>query len=107
MITLSKYDKIAQGLNSHYTEKAKKRMAEKAELNLNRSEDAYNKAMSSKDGKVISKVVDALISQRNELYNKIFQTGGSDADIAEYKELTNKLEKLQIHVEQLHSEGVI
>ena len=104
---MSRYDKIAEGLNSHYTEKAKKRMAEKAELQFNRSEDAYNKAMSSKDGKVISKVVDALISQRNELYNKIFQTGGSDRDIAEYKELTNKLEKLQIHVEQLHSEGVI
>ena len=104
---MSRYEKIAEGLNSHYTEKAKKRMAEKAELQFNRSEDAYNKALNSKDGKVISKVVDALISQRNELYNKIFQTGGNDADIAEYKELTNKLEKLQIHVEQLHSEGEI
>ena len=104
---MDKYSKIAEGLTSHYTQKAKKRMQEKAEINFNRSEDAYNKAMNSKDGKVISKVVDALISQRNELYNKIFQTGGSDADIAEYKELTNKLEKLQIHVEQLHSEGVI
>ena len=104
---MSRYDKIAEGLNSHYTEKAKQRMAEKAEINFNRSAEAYDKAMSSKDGKVISKVVDALISQRNEIYNKIFQTGGSDADIAEYKELTNKLEKLQIHVEQLHSEGVI
>ena len=104
---MSRYDKIAEGLNSHYTEKAKKRMAEKAEITFNRSEEAYDKAMSSKDGKVISKVVDALISQRNELYNKIFQTGGTDSDIAEYKELTNKLEKLQIHVEQLHSEGVI
>ena len=104
---MSRYDKIAEGLNSHYTEKAKKRMAEKAEITFNRSEEAYDKAMSSKDGKVISKVVDALISQRNELYNKIFQTGGTDSDIAEYKELTNKLEKLQIHVEELHSEGVI
>ena len=104
---MSRYEKIAEGLNSHYTEKAKKRMAEKAEITFNRSEEAYDKAMSSKDGKVISKVVDALISQRNELYNKIFQTGGTDNDIAEYKELTNKLEKLQIHVEQLHSEGVI
>ena len=104
---MSRYDKIAQGLNSHYTEKAKQRMAEKAELNFNRSAEAYDQAIKSKDGKVISKVVDALISQRNELYNKIFQTGGSDSDIAEYKELTNKLEKLQIHVEQLHSEGVI
>ena len=104
---MSRYDKIAEGLNSHYTEKAKKRMAEKAEITFNRSEEAYDKAMSSKDGKMISKVVDALISQRNELYNKIFQTGGTDSDIAEYKELTNKLEKLQIHVEQLHSEGVI
>ena len=104
---MSRYDKIAQGLNSHYTEKAKQRMAEKAELNFNRSAEAYDQAIKSKDGKVISKVVDALISQRNELYNKIFQTGGTDNDIAEYKELTNKLEKLQIHVEQLHSEGVI
>ena len=104
---MDKYSKIAEGLTSHYTQKAKQRMAEKAELNFNRSAEAYDQAIKSKDGKVISKVVDALISQRNELYNKIFQTGGSDADIAEYKELTNKLEKLQIHVEQLHSEGVI
>ena len=104
---MDKYSKIAEGLTAHYTTKAKQRMAEKAEINFNRSEDAYNKALNSKDGKVISKVVDALISQRNELYNKIFQTGGSDADIAEYKELTNKLEKLQIHVEQLHEEGEI
>ena len=104
---MDKYSKIAEGLTSHYTTKAKQRMAEKAELNFNRSAEAFDKAMKSNDAKVISKVVDALISQRNELYNKIFQTGGSDADIAEYKELTNKLEKLQIHVEQLHSEGVI
>ena len=77
-MTLSRYEKIAQGLNSHYTEKAKKRMAEKAELNFNRSTEAFDKAMKS-----------------------------NDADIAEYKELTAKLEKLQIHVEELHSEGVI
>ena len=101
------YDKIASGLNSHYTEKAKKRMAEKAELTFNRSAEAFESAMKSKDAKVISKVVDALVKQREDIYNKIFQTGGNDADIAEYKELTNKLEKLQIHVEQLHSEGVI
>ena len=107
MSNMVNYDKIASGLNSHYTEKAKKRMAEKAELQFNRSAEAYDQAIKSKDGKVISKVVDALISQRNELYNKIFQTGGNDADIAEYKELTAKLEKLQIHVEQLHSEGEI
>ena len=104
---MSRYDKIAQGLNSHYTEKAKQRMAEKAEITFNRSAEAYDKAMSSKDGKVISKVVDALISQRNELYNKIFQTGGSDADIAMYNELTAKLEQLQMHVNNLHEEGVI
>ena len=104
---MNRYDKIAEGLNSHYTEKAKKRMAEKAEINFNRSAEAYDKAMKSNDAKVISKVVDALVKQREDIYNKIFQTGGSDADIAEYKELTNKLEKLQIHVEQLHSEGVI
>ena len=104
---MSRYDKIAEGLNSHYTEKAKQRMAEKAEITFNRSTEAFDKAMKSNDAKMISKVVDALISQRNELYNKIFQTGGNDSDIAEYKELTNKLEKLQIHVEELHSEGVI
>ena len=104
---MSRYDKIAEGLNSHYTEKAKQRMAEKAEITFNRSTEAFDKAMKSNDAKMISKVVDALISQRNELYNKIFQTGGNDSDIAEYKELTNKQEKLQIHVEELHSEGVI
>ena len=40
---MSRYDKIAEGLNSHYTTKAKQRMQEKAELNFNRSEDAYRK----------------------------------------------------------------
>ena len=101
------YDKIASGLNSHYTEKAKKRMQEKAELQFNQSNEAYNKALNSKDGETIAKVVDALIKQRAEIYNKIFQTGGNDADIALYNELTNKLEQLQIHVNNLHSEGVI
>ena len=101
------YDKIASGLNSHYSAKAKQRLAEKQELNFNRSEDAYNKALNSKDGEAIAKVVDALIKQRAEIYNKIFQTGGNDADIAMYNELTAKLEKLQYHVEQLHEEGEI
>ena len=104
---MSRYDKIASGLDAHYTAKAKQRLAEKQELNFNRSSEAYEAALKSKDGETISKVVDALVKQREDIYNKIFQTGGSDADIAEYKELTNKLEKLQIHVEQLHSEGVI
>ena len=104
---MDKYSKIAEGLNSHYTEKAKKRMAEKAELNFNRSEDAYNKALNSKDGETIAKVVEALAKQRQEIYDKIFQTGGNDADIAMYNELTAKLEKLQYHVEDLHSRGDI
>ena len=104
---MDKYSKIAEGLNSHYSAKARQRMAEKAELNFNRSAEAYDKAINSKDGKVISKVVDALISQRNELYNKIFQTGGNDADIALYNQLTAKLEQLQMHVNNLHEEGVI
>ena len=104
---MDKYDKISQGLTSHYSEKAKKRMAEKVELKFNRSAEAYEQALKSKDGKMISKVVDALIKQREELYNKIFQTGGSDKDIEEYKELTSKLERLQFHVEQLHQEGEI
>ena len=104
---MDKYDKISQGLTSHYSEKAKKRMAEKVELKFNRSAEAYEQALKSKDGKMISKVVDALIKQREELYNKIFQTGGSDADIAEYKELTAKLERLQFHVNDLHDRGEI
>ena len=104
---MDKYSKIAEGLNSHYSEKAKKRMQEKQELNFNQSNEAYNKALNSKDGETIAKVVDALIKQRAEIYNKIFQTGGNDADIAMYNELTAKLEKLQYHVEQLHEEGEI
>ena len=104
---MTNYDKIASGLNSHYSEKAKKRMAERVELKFNRSKEAYDQALKSKDGKMISKVVDALIKQREELYNKIFQTGGSNEDIAEYKELTAKLERLEIHVEELHSRGDI
>ena len=104
---MSMYEKIASGLNSHYSEKAKKRMAEKVELKFNRSTEAYESALKSKDGKAIAKVVDALIKQREELYNKIFQTGGSDADIKEYKELTAKLERLQFHVNDLHDKGEI
>ena len=104
---MSMYEKIASGLNSHYSEKAKKRMAEKVELKFNRSTEAYESALKSKDGKAIAKVVDALIKQREELYNKIFQTGGSDADIKEYKELTAKLERLQYHIESLHDKGEI
>ena len=104
---MDKYSKIAEGLNSHYSAKAKKRMQEKAELNFNRSEDAYNKALNSKDGEAIAKVVEALAKQRQEIYDKIFSTGGNDADIAMYNELTAKLEKLQYHVEQLHEEGEI
>ena len=104
---MSRYEKIAEGLNSHYSAKARQRMAEKAEINFNRSEDAYNKALNSKDGETIAKVVEALAKQRQEIYDKIFQTGGNDADIAMYNELTAKLEKLQYHVEQLHEEGEI
>lgn len=101
------YNKIASGLNSHYTDKAKRRMQERTELQFNKSEGAYEQALKSKDAKAISKVVDALIAQRQEIYNKIFQTGGSEQDIAKYKELTSKLEQLQHHVEQLHQEGEI
>ena len=104
---MSRYDKIAQGLNSHYTEKAKQRMAEKQELQFNQSNEAYNKALNSRDGEAIAKVVEALAKQRAEIYNKIFQTGGNDADIAMYNELTSKLEKLQYHVNTLHEEGLI
>ena len=104
---MDKYSKIAEGLNSHYSAKAKQRLAEKAEINFNRSEDAYNKALNSKDCNTIAKVVEALAKQRQEIYDKIFSTGGNDADIAMYNQLTAKLEKLQIHVEQLHSEGEI
>ena len=104
---MDKYSKIASGLDMHYTTKAKERQKAKAELNFNRSEDAYNKALNSKDGETIAKVVEALAKQRQEIYDKIFSTGGNDADIAMYNELTSKLEKLQYHVEQLHEEGEI
>ena len=104
---MDKYSKIAEGLDMHYTAKAKQRMQEKAELNFNRSEDAYEAALKSRDGEKISKVVDALIKQRQEIYDKIFQTGGNDADIALYNQLTAKLEQLQMHVNNLHEEGVI
>ena len=104
---MDRYEKISQGLTSHYTQKAKQRLAEKAEINFNRSEDAYNKALNSRDGETISKVVDALIKQRQEIYDKIFQTGGNDADIALFNQLTAKLEQLQMHVNNLHEEGVI
>ena len=104
---MDKYSKIAEGLNSHCAAKAKQRMAEKAEINFNRTEDAYNKALNSKDGETIAKVVEALAKQRQEIYDKIFSTGGNDADIAMYNELTAKLEKLQYYVEQLHEEGEI
>ena len=104
---MDKYSKIAEGLTAHYTTKAKQRLAEKAELNFNQSNEAYNKALNSKDGEAIAKVVDALIKQRQDIYNKIFSTGGNDADIALYNELTSKLEQLQMHVNNLHEEGVI
>ena len=104
---MDKYSKIAEGLTSHYSAKAKQRMAEKAEINFNRSEDAYNKALNSKDCNTIAKVVEALAKQRQEIYDKIFSTGGNDADIAMYNQLTAKLEKLQMHVNNLHEEGVI
>ena len=104
---MDKYSKIAEGLTSHYSAKAKQRMQEKQELQFNQSNGAYESALNSKDGETIAKVVEALAKQRQDIYNKIFSTGGSDADIALYNELTNKLEKLQMHVEQLHSEGEI
>ena len=104
---MDKYSKIAEGLTAHYSTKAKQRMQEKQELQFNQSNGAYESALKSKDGEAIAKVVEALAKQRAEIYNKIFQTGGNDADIAMYNELTSKLEKLQYHVEQLHEEGEI
>lgn len=104
---MDKYDKIANGLSNHYAPKAKKRMEEKMELQFNKSAEAYDQALRSKDAKEISKVVEALIAQRQEVYNKIFSTGGSNEDIAKYKELTSKLEQLQYHVESLHDKGEI
>ena len=104
---MDKYSKIASGLDAHYSAKAKKRMQEKAELQFNQSNEAYNKALNSKDCNTIAKVVEALAKQRQDIYNKIFQTGGNDADIAMYNELTAKLEQLQMHVNNLHEEGVI
>ena len=104
---MDKYSKIAEGLNSHYTAKAKQRMQEKAELNFNQSEQGFKKAMGSKDAKEIEKVVNALIQKRDAIYNKIYSTGGTDADIKEYKEVMEQLEQLNYHVEELHSRGEI
>ena len=104
---MDKYDKISQGLTSHYTEKAKKRMAEKVQLQFNQSEQGFKKAMSSKDAKEIEKIVNALIQKKDAIYNKIFSTGGSDEDIKEYKEVMNQLEQIQYHVESLHDRGDI
>ena len=104
---MDKYSKIAEGLTSHYTTKARQRMAEKAELNFNQSNEAYEKALKSKEGKFIEGVVNALIKKREDLYNKIFQTGGNDEDIKEYKEVMNQLEQLNYHIEELHSRGEI
>ena len=104
---MTNYDKITSGLNSHYTEKAKKRMAEKVQLQFNQSEQGFKKAMSSKDAKEIEKIVNALIQKKDAIYNKIFSTGGSDADIKEYKEVMSQLEQLQYHVESLHDRGDI
>ena len=104
---MTNYDKIASGLNSHYTDKAKKRMAERVQLQFNQSEQGFKKAMSSKDAKEIEKIVNALIQKRDSIYNKIFSTGGSDEDIKEYKEVMSQLEQLQYHVESLHDRGDI
>lgn len=104
---MDKYDKIANGLNANYTPKAKERQKAKIELQFNQSEQGFKKAMSSKDAKEIEKVVNALIQKKDEIYNKIFSTGGSDKDIKEYKEVMSQLEQLQYHVEQLHQEGEI
>ena len=104
---MDKYDKISQGLTNHYTEKAKERQKAKVELQFNQSEQGFKKAMSSKDAKEIEKVVNALIQKKEAIYNKIFSTGGTDADIKEYKEVMNQLEQLQYHVESLHDKGEI
>ena len=104
---MDKYSKIAEGLNSPYSAKARQRMAEKAELNLNQSEQGFKKAMGSKDAKEIEKVVNALIQKRDAIYNKIYSTGGSEQDIKEYKEVMNQLEQLEYHIEELHSRGEI
>ena len=104
---MDKYDKIAQGLNNHYSPKAKERQKAKVELQFNQSEQGFKRAMSSKDAKEIEKIVNALIQKKEAIYNKIFSTGGSDADIKEYKEVMSQLEQLQYHVESLHDRGDI
>lgn len=104
---MTNYDKIAEGLNSHYSPKAKERQKAKVELQFNQSEQGFKKAMSSKDAKEIEKVVNALIQKKDEIYNKIFSTGGTDEDIKEYKAVMSQLEQLQFHVESLHDKGEI
>ena len=104
---MDKYSKIASGLDMHYTAKAKERQKAKAELQFNQSEQGFKKAMGSRDAKEIEKVVNALIQKRDAIYNKIYSTGGTDADIKEYKEVMEQLEQLNYHVEELHSRGEI
>lgn len=105
---MDKYSKIAQGLDAHYTEKGKKRMQEKQELQFNQSNEAYESALKSHNGEAIAKVVDALIKQREALYAKIFQNNGkNEEDIVAYNQLTSKLQKLEMHVNSLHEEGII
>ena len=104
---MDKYSKIASGLDMHYSAKAKERQKAKAELQFNQSNEAYEKALKSKEGKFIEGVVNALIKKREDLYNKIYSTGGTDEDIKEYKEVMNQLEQLNYHVEDLHSRGEI
>ena len=104
---MDKYSKIAEGLTSHYTTKAKERQKAKAELQFNQSNGAYESALKSKDAKEIEKVVNALIQKRDAIYNKIYSTGGSEQDIKEYKEVMNQLEQLEYHIEELHSRGEI
>lgn len=101
------YKKIQQGLNNAYTPKAEERMRAKKQLQFNQSEQGFKKAMSSKDAKEIEAVVNALIQKKDEIYNKIFSTGGSDEDIKEYKAVMSQLEQLQYHVEALHNNGDI
>ena len=101
------YDKIASGLDAHYSAKAKERQKAKAELQFNQSEQGFKKAMGSKDAKEIEKVVNALIQKRDAIYNKIYSTGGTDADIKQYNEGMEQLEQLNYHIEDLHSRGDI
>lgn len=102
------YSKIREGLNKTYSEREAQKNVQRAEVQFNRSQEAFEQALVSKDGEFIEKIVNELVNKRKELSDKIFMSGGKNRDdIEAYKSVTSQLEQLEIHVNALHDKGVI